>query len=171
MSASNRPVFTLAGFTEFQMITDPRCRLADLRAFLATYAVDLKRNNWTLHRSPVYCIAGPFQIADMKTSPNIPTVEIHPPLEVSEIDCGLAVALFGNGQPSVDDPSFRDYRWPFFVSERLDVVFVLKHLNPLDDQWWKFTFAPGKTYGDRTEPLLVGRDTPHEADQSTEAKS
>src|SRR5271169_2117353 len=68
---SNRPVHNLAGFTVFRMMVDPRCRLVDLKSFLATYAVELLRNGaglenyWSLLKRSIngtYVSVEPFHL-------------------------------------------------------------------------------------------------------------
>jgi hypothetical protein len=44
------------------------------------------------------------------------------------------------------------YRWPFHVSEPLEAVFCLHHIDALKDQWWKFVFEPGVFYESRLNP-------------------
>lgn len=112
----------------------PECRLADLLALLDSYMVEVWHGGILVRRCPISRIAfGTPLPSQAVAEPGLALdIQIDP-----TIDIRLAEYIPVGGE------TVGNHRWPFYVREPLTIKFTL------GDQWWQFSFSPGKTCGDR----------------------
>lgn len=112
---------------------DPRNKLSDLQAFLDSYTVDFSIDGKTYYRAPVqFCNSGPRTTERLTKDSQL----------FSIVNVAMVLKLV-QYEPYKEDDDVRHTRWPFYVHEEFSVMFLYK------DQWWKYSFAPGKLYEER----------------------
>ncbi len=142
---------------ELRFIISGESKLSDYQSLLESYAVELSQNRRegkALLSTPIIYIRQigsidplrPFQIREecgtAFAPPNNSLVKDWADGLFTQVDESLKLRLLRHQPVSeVGRPLFT--RWPFFVEHKLDVCFTF------GDQWWQFTFTPGKTYQER----------------------
>ena len=127
-----------------RMAYSSESKLADIRALLDSYAVELSKGKSVYLRSPLHFLEYGGE----------------PPQQVSQqaleklftpIDTSLTLRMIRYEPPSGDEDFLngireRNTRWPFYVHQPLSVMFAL------GEQWWEWKFSPDKTYTEREPP-------------------
>lgn len=116
------------------MTIEPSSQLSDIRALLDSYAVEVKKNNQTYLRAPIFMVdmPGPLESQPRGT-------DLFPAIDKT---ITLRLCRF---EPAPEDRQHqRPYtRWPFFVEHPLTILFTL------EAQFWQFYFSPGRQYEER----------------------
>ena len=125
-------------------IISAEATLSDSRALLDSYAVELRKDG-------VVMFCGPLHFCEMTETGRETSwdVRLGP-------DPSLDLRLVRYEPPAEDDflegIRERATRWPFYVHEPLIICLSV------DEQWWQWTFTPGKVYEERrfdgTEKLV-----------------
>lgn len=120
-------------------IISAESKLADIRALLDSYAIELWHDGLVLFR-------GPLHLCEMSGDGHGITWDT--PLTV---DSSLDLRLIQYEPPTEDDSlggvRERNTRWPFYVDAPLVICLSL------GSQWWQYTFKPGKRYDVRSITL------------------
>lgn len=148
-----------AGTARLTACFNPDGSLADMRAALDSYGVELKKNGMVVERIPIQLAAIRPVIAVLEDGPAPGKQadlagEIRQAIGPNPIIPGWGEHLSFDPDPSLElrlirfEP-FREEglpaytRWPFFVERPMEIAFQF------GEQWWSFKFSPGKTYEER----------------------
>lgn len=109
-------------------------RPADMIPLMHCYAAELRKLQKVMLRCPLYfCRMDTYEIAEGTGWTN-PFPEID-----RTMDCQLLRAV-----PLVQRDGDENWRWPFYVNNPLCLTLRV------GDQWWQYSFTPGKTYEERS---------------------
>lgn len=121
-----------------RMAYSPESKLADIRALLDSYAVELSKGQSIYLRAPLHFLEYGGEPPQLATEQNWEKL-------FTPIDSSLKLRMIQYEPPDGDDDFLagireRATRWPFYVHQPLSVMFAY------GEQWWEYRFTPGKTY-------------------------
>lgn len=126
--------------------------IADVRALMDSYAVEVLKDSLVYFRGPLHACkmdaagVGQFEFDRRRANPVVPF-----DLALPALDKSLELRLIRYEPPTEDDflegIRERTTRWPFYVNAPLVICLSL------DEQWWQYTFTPGKLYDVRSITL------------------
>lgn len=122
--------------------------IADVRALMDSYSVEVLKDSLVIFRGPLHACEmierGPFEATKYQA-------EKLWDFTFPVIDESLELRLIQYEPPTEEDAlegiHERATRWPFFVNSPLVIHFAI------GEQWWQWTFTPGKVYDVRSIAL------------------
>ena len=134
-------------FTGIRQFFNPSCRLADLKAFLSSYHLELMIKGKTFFDGPVWMLEGGTGIG-----PAPERVVLFKPEDQQQWAFGIdraddVTTCLDFAGPELDDlPHRNDSRWPFYVHQPLEVQYIFDGPAGFIMGKQSYIFVPGKTY-------------------------
>jgi hypothetical protein len=130
--------------------------LADVRALMDSYAVEVLKDSLVIFRGPLHACkmdaagVGQFEFDPPPTHGRRTNPVVSFDLAIPVADRSLELRLIQYEPPTDNDflegIRERATRWPFYVHAPLVICLSI------DEQWWQWAFTPGKNYEMRNIP-------------------